>query len=442
MITYLFQDNYICDTDSDRTANVALFEVGCKVFVKDTGIEYIYKGSGEFWAVTQQQRIIGDLSDFPAPVSGVITLEDNITYRITGTVDIGTNRFECGIQNTFYGVDKQNDILTSSTTGTMFTLDSTSTDKGALTFDTMKVVCTSGTVFNVTSTSQRNVIVLNNINIIGFTSLGTVNNNRSFVVRNCAFLTGSSSGLTFTGANGTLQIRDSQVRTVTGTFLALGASTFNNISISRNLIATVGGETFLSGTTGGANVTIGGLIDNNIYSGAGTFVSTITAQDANWLFTDNIGVTDTLITNAELANTAVANLSGTNTGDNATNSQYSGLAASKQDTLVSGTNIKTINGDSVLGSGDLVVTGGGVSVTNTTVAVPYSNLFYKATVVDAGVSTSSKIVILNGDYAMTDENCADGINFWVVAGTGQFDLYLSASNNNKFGGNLKFKYFL
>jgi len=53
---------------------------------------------------------------------------------------------------------------------------------------------------------------------------------------------------------------------------------------------------------------------------------------------------------------------GTNTGDNATNSQYSGLAASKQDTLVSGTNIKTINGSSVLGSGDLTISGGsGVS---------------------------------------------------------------------------------
>ena len=33
----------------------------------------------------------------------------------------------------------------------------------------------------------------------------------------------------------------------------------------------------------------------------------------------------------------------------------------KQDSLVSGTNIKTINGSSVLGSGDLTVTGGGVS---------------------------------------------------------------------------------
>jgi len=53
----------------------------------------------------------------------------------------------------------------------------------------------------------------------------------------------------------------------------------------------------------------------------------------------------------------LGNLSGTNTGDNATNSQYSGLATSKQDTLVSGTNIKTINSTSLLGSGDIVIQG-------------------------------------------------------------------------------------
>jgi hypothetical protein len=50
-----------------------------------------------------------------------------------------------------------------------------------------------------------------------------------------------------------------------------------------------------------------------------------------------------------------SNLSGTNTGDNATNTQYSGLATSKQDTLQSTVNIKSINGNSILGSGDLTI---------------------------------------------------------------------------------------
>jgi hypothetical protein len=74
---------------------------------------------------------------------------------------------------------------------------------------------------------------------------------------------------------------------------------------------------------------------------------------------DITSVTDSrYVTDAQL--TVIGNTSGTNTGDNAVNSLYSGLAASKQDTLVSGTNIKTINGITILGSGDLSV-GGGVS---------------------------------------------------------------------------------
>ena len=65
------------------------------------------------------------------------------------------------------------------------------------------------------------------------------------------------------------------------------------------------------------------------------------------------------------ANAAALNLvSGTNTGDNAVNSNYSGLATSKQDTLVSGTNIKTINGTSVLGSGNIAISGGVVDSVN------------------------------------------------------------------------------
>ena len=59
-----------------------------------------------------------------------------------------------------------------------------------------------------------------------------------------------------------------------------------------------------------------------------------------------------------------SNLSGTNTGDNATNTQYSGLDASKQDTLQSTVNIKSINGNSILGSGDLTISGTGISSLN------------------------------------------------------------------------------
>jgi len=68
------------------------------------------------------------------------------------------------------------------------------------------------------------------------------------------------------------------------------------------------------------------------------------------------------VTDAHL--TLLWNTSGTNSGDNAVNSLYSGLATSKQDTLVSGTNIKTVNSTSLLGSGDITVQATLVSGTN------------------------------------------------------------------------------
>lgn len=67
-----------------------------------------------------------------------------------------------------------------------------------------------------------------------------------------------------------------------------------------------------------------------------------------------MGSNDNYVSDAQLV--IIGNTLGTNTGDNATNSQYSGLAASKQNTLVSGSNIRTVNGNTLLGSTDLVIT--------------------------------------------------------------------------------------
>ncbi|HTE49099.1 MAG TPA: hypothetical protein VK675_04285, partial [Candidatus Paceibacterota bacterium] len=64
--------------------------------------------------------------------------------------------------------------------------------------------------------------------------------------------------------------------------------------------------------------------------------------------------------------------SGTNTGDNAPNTLYSGLAASKQDLLVSNTNIKTIGGISLLGSGDIAVGTGTVTAVSIATANGFS----------------------------------------------------------------------
>ena len=124
-------------------------------------------------------------------------------------------------------------------------------------------------------------------------------------------------------------------------------------------------ETKLSGIATGAtsNSSDATLLTRANHTGA-QLASTI--SDIQTTITNNTAVlaNTTKISFDSTSSTRLANTSGTNTGDNATNTQYSGLATSKQDTLVSTTNIKSINGNSILGSGDLTISGTGISSLN------------------------------------------------------------------------------
>jgi major membrane immunogen (membrane-anchored lipoprotein) len=111
------------------------------------------------------------------------------------------------------------------------------------------------------------------------------------------------------------------------------------------------GITTLSGSNTG-DQDLSGLVPNTRTINTKALSSDVTLTTADIADSTN----KRYVTDANL--TTIGNQSGTNTGDNAVNSLYSGLATSKQDTLVSGTNIKTINGNSVLGSGNLVISGG------------------------------------------------------------------------------------
>ena len=102
-------------------------------------------------------------------------------------------------------------------------------------------------------------------------------------------------------------------------------------------IKTILGITTLSGSNTGDQDLSGLVVKNNAIVGAS---KTKITYDAKGLVTSGedattADITDSLnkryITDAQLI--VVSNTSGTNTGDNATNSQYSGLATSKQDVL-------------------------------------------------------------------------------------------------------------
>ncbi len=127
-------------------------------------------------------------------------------------------------------------------------------------------------------------------------------------------------------------------------------------------------KTKLDGIASGANV---GVVPNGAITGA---TKTKITYDSKGLVTSGADATaDDILdgTNKHLLTTAqqtvLNNTSGTNSGDNATNSQYSGLATSKQDVLsvdanegitITANSIGTLYNSTISDSVQSVVVGG------------------------------------------------------------------------------------
>ena len=95
--------------------------------------------------------------------------------------------------------------------------------------------------------------------------------------------------------------------------------------------------------------------DKDTLTTKGTSTGKVIISNANTSWTDYTATLQAKTGTIALTSDITWTNSWTNTWDNATNSQYSWLATSKQDTLVSWTNIKTINSTSLLWSWDIVI---------------------------------------------------------------------------------------
>jgi len=204
--------------------------------------------------------------------------------------------------------------------------------------DVLPIVDTSATTTKkITLTQVKTSLALNNVD-------NTSDANKPV----------SSAQQTALDAKQATLVSGTNIKTINSTSI-LGSG---NISIS-SAVAWGGVTGTLSNQTDLQTALDGKVDENTAITGA---TKTKITYDAKGLVTAGADATTAdiadstdkrYVTDAQLV--VVGNTSGTNTGDNATNSQYSGLAASKQDTLVSATNIKTINSTSVLGSGNISV---------------------------------------------------------------------------------------
>lgn len=257
-----------------------------------------------WWSIHNNQLVQQDLSspsnhvviksalDFPTPdINGFIQLVDSTTYQITGIVS-GGFKFLCGVKSSFVGIDRVNDKLLSTTTGTMFTMDGTTTTKSNILFGDITIGAVNGTLFNVTSPTANQAIGMINTTIMQTANLGTINNISTWAMTNCVMRNGATnSGFVITGNNGTIKCRLGVFSNNVGTTFDFGTSVNQVMDFNNNQIDDSIGQTFISAITGSA--TLLGKLNNNIFTGAGNHIVGVTEND--WKFDGNLGIVNTPI---------------------------------------------------------------------------------------------------------------------------------------------------
>ena len=250
--------------------------------------------------------IINDINDFPAAVSGVITLAGDTEYAIRN--DISTsNRFVLGDKTVLSGSDNLVVSLSYTGAGVMFTSASKS-----WTMTDISINCSSGTLLAFTGTGAE-ILQLKDT-VISVDTLGAISDFAGihFEDNQIAVIT---DGLSFSGTNGVILVDSALVTITAGTLFDLGVATFAGFSVTTGFYTLNGTSVFLDGAAASANINVGNLatVHNCRFFGTGTPLQTITTGDIRWFFTLNDEIPEThqdclmsQITNATATTISVA----------------------------------------------------------------------------------------------------------------------------------------
>lgn len=238
--------------------------------------------------VTTKTIIVNEEADFPAAVSGVITLEANTEYYMTNDITT-SSRFVLGSSTVLTGSDGTLITLTYSGTGIMFTsVNNSNKIKDVI------VSCTSGTFCAVSCASCQSVFQVVNTRVLCDT-IGTIDGIYTASFQNIIWGV-VTDGLTFLNNNSIISFFQNIGTLTAGTFVDLGTSTFDGFTFSNSQGELPAGTILISGAADSGNVNSGGFatVINTRATGLGTPLSGITTSDSLWEFFANNGITDSI----------------------------------------------------------------------------------------------------------------------------------------------------
>lgn len=272
---------------------------------------YISNGSGsgtwtDYFAGFQNIVEVKEVGDLPAPVSGVITLESNTAYFISGTVVITPNVINADNPGVaILGFNRAADALVTDFAGPLISSADNNLPLSAFTLTNLNA---SGTLLNLTNTGT-NVVILDKMFFSTCASIGTINNYKNIVFDNCGITAPAPiGGIVFSGSNWEeILVRDSLFENWTGTLLDLGTCVSDYIEILGVRFKGSASDKAVDGLVSAGNIGTLGLVSASLFDGMTDPLGNIDHADMGWFLTQTVGVQESsFIGYASMVNNATA----------------------------------------------------------------------------------------------------------------------------------------
>jgi len=237
--------------------------------------------------------IVSDISDFPAPAAGVITLDDDINYVIVQAITT-SNRFVLGANNSITSNNPLSPLFTYTGTGTMFT----GVDVN-LTMHDIFLSAPFGQIFDMKGVSNDVFLLLTLVIVLSCDKYATLDNLRTFDVTNSSVLS-ANEGITVLGNVkwNIFSVSKFSMITTSATFegVDFGVSVHNTVEFINFIVRGVSGTVAIKGATNSANMNVDQLatVTNSEFTGGITPLSGIDLTDIRWNFKNNAGLHDSL----------------------------------------------------------------------------------------------------------------------------------------------------
>lgn len=244
-------------------------------------------------AVTlNRDRIINTESDFPVAVGGVITLEDNVVYKIGGQI-VTANRFQLGVGTKITAGTALVASLIYTGTGSMFTGQQ-------IDISDIVISCPSAQVFNLTGTGSGDYLLTNTILVAQATKWGTVNDINDVNIINSGTID-IQDGLTVQGVTNwnTFRIDGLNFQSSSATYVGLDitGSLLNDVKIDAFVQTAPVGAIGLKADANSVNIESGDIASytNGGFRGGITPLDGVTIADTRYNFQFNSGIANSTI---------------------------------------------------------------------------------------------------------------------------------------------------